>query len=53
MFVCAFGYYYSNRTLDDKLYNNRVMSGASTHEIIDPILIYSPYADDLREGLDG
>lgn len=39
--------------MDAELRGHRAMSGVSIHEIIDPILIYSPYADDLRERLNG
>ena len=39
--------------MDAELREHRTMSGASIHEIIDPILIGSPYADDLRERLTG
>ena len=37
--------------MDDELREHRVMNGTSIHEIIDPILKYSPHADDLRERL--
>jgi hypothetical protein len=39
--------------MDVELHENTVMNGAAIHEIIDPILIHSPYADGLREKLNG
>jgi hypothetical protein len=35
--------------MDDELREHKVMNGASIHEIIDPILKHSRYADGLRE----
>jgi hypothetical protein len=35
--------------MDIELREHKVMHGNSIHEIIDPILMHSPYADDLRE----
>jgi hypothetical protein len=35
----------------DKLREHKVMNGTSIHEIIDPILKFSPHADGLRERL--
>jgi hypothetical protein len=37
--------------MDSELREHRMMNGVSIHEIIDPILIYSPHADGLRERL--
>ena len=37
--------------MDAELREHRTMSGALIHEIIDPILKCSPYADDLAEKL--
>jgi hypothetical protein len=37
--------------MDAELREHGTMSGPEIHEIIDPILINSPYADDLREKL--
>jgi hypothetical protein len=39
--------------MDVELRKHGAMSGVLIHEIIDPILIHSPYADDLRERLNG
>jgi hypothetical protein len=39
--------------MDVELCEHKVMSGTSIHEIIDPILINSPFADGLREKLKG
>lgn len=33
------------------LREHKLMNGTSIHEVIDPILKYSPYADGLRERL--
>jgi hypothetical protein len=35
--------------MDKELREHKVMNGTSIHEIIDPILKHSPYADGLRE----
>jgi hypothetical protein len=37
--------------MHDELRQHKVMDGTSIHQIIDPILKYSPYADGLRERL--
>jgi hypothetical protein len=37
--------------MNDELREHKVMNGTSIHEIIDPILKYSPHADGLRERL--
>jgi hypothetical protein len=37
--------------MNDELREHKVMKGTSIHEIIDPILKYSPHADGLRERL--
>jgi hypothetical protein len=39
--------------MDVELREQKVMNGADIHEIIDPILVRSPYADGLREKLKG
>jgi hypothetical protein len=37
--------------MDNELREHKVMNGNSIHQIIDPILKYSPHADGLRERL--
>jgi hypothetical protein len=49
-YVCAAISILSAR-MHDELRERKVMNGTSIHEIIDPILKCSPYADDLREKL--
>jgi hypothetical protein len=39
--------------MDDELRDHKIMKGSSIHEIIDPILQDSPYADGLRDKLNG